>query len=85
MGNYGGPGVIALMSGTIIPANNWMIGTAPNLAPNSSAALNLYPGASWALRPGVASITDGTSNTGLISEQITRIQPVSGHRLGRRR
>ena len=32
MGNYGGPGVISLMSGTIIPANNWMIGTATNLA-----------------------------------------------------
>ena len=31
MGNYGGPGVISLMSGTIIPANNWMIGTATNL------------------------------------------------------
>jgi prepilin-type processing-associated H-X9-DG protein len=73
MGNYGGPGVIALMSGTIIPANNWMIGTAPNLAPGGTpAAKNLYPGASWA-PVSIASITDGTSNTGLISERMIGI------------
>ncbi len=73
MGNYGGPGVISLMSGTIIPANNWMIGSAPNLAPGGTpAANNLYPGASWApVR--IASITDGTSNTGLISERMIGI------------
>jgi prepilin-type N-terminal cleavage/methylation domain-containing protein/prepilin-type processing-associated H-X9-DG protein len=71
MGNYGGPGVISPMSGTIIPANNWMIGTATNLASNS-AGLNLYPGASWApVR--IAAITDGTSNTGLISERLMGI------------
>jgi prepilin-type N-terminal cleavage/methylation domain-containing protein/prepilin-type processing-associated H-X9-DG protein len=71
MGNYGGPGPISLMSGTIIPANNWMIGTAANLA-NSSAGLNLYPGASWGpVR--IASITDGTSNTGLLSERLLGI------------
>jgi prepilin-type N-terminal cleavage/methylation domain-containing protein/prepilin-type processing-associated H-X9-DG protein len=67
MGNYGGPGVIALMSGTIIPANNSMIGSAVNLS-NGSAGLNLYPGASWAPVK-IAAITDGTSNTGLISER----------------
>ena len=50
MGNYGGPGVISLMSGTIIPANNWMIGTATNLATPAKAPNNLYPGASWAAR-----------------------------------
>ncbi len=71
MGNYGGPGVIALMSGTIIPANNWMIGTATNLT-TGAAGLNLYPGASWAPVK-IASITDGTSNTGLISERMMGI------------
>jgi prepilin-type N-terminal cleavage/methylation domain-containing protein/prepilin-type processing-associated H-X9-DG protein len=71
MGNYGGPGVISLMSGTIIPANNWMIGSANNLT-NGSPGLNLYPGASWApVR--IASITDGTSNTGLVSERLMGI------------
>jgi prepilin-type processing-associated H-X9-DG protein/prepilin-type N-terminal cleavage/methylation domain-containing protein len=71
MGNYGGPGVVSLMSGTIIPANNWMIGTATNLS-NGAAGLNLYPGASWApVR--IASITDGTSNTGLLSERLMGI------------
>ena len=73
MGNYGGPGPIALMSGTIIPANNWMIGTAANPAPGGTPpANNLYPGASWA-PVSIASITDGTSNTGLISERLIGI------------
>ncbi len=70
-GNYGGPGPISLMSGTIIPANNCMIGTAMN--PQTGAAgLNLYPGATWGpVR--MASITDGTSNTGLVSERLIGI------------
>ncbi|MGP0068525.1 MAG: DUF1559 domain-containing protein [Isosphaeraceae bacterium] len=71
MGNYGGPGVISMMSGTIIPANNWMIGTALNLASNS-AGLNLYGNSTWAPVK-IASITDGTSNTGLISERMMGI------------
>jgi len=71
MGNYGGPGVISLMSGTIIPANNWMIGSATNLT-NGSAGLNLYPGATWGPVK-IAMITDGTSNTGLVSERLMGI------------
>ena len=69
MGNYGGPGPIAMMTGTIIPVNNALIGTASQ--PNGSAALNptLYPSATWGPVT-IASITDGTSNTGLISERI---------------
>ena len=71
VGNYGGPGVISLTSGTIIPANTYAIGTATNLA-NGSAGLNLYPGATWGpVR--IAAITDGTSNTGLISERLIGI------------
>jgi prepilin-type N-terminal cleavage/methylation domain-containing protein/prepilin-type processing-associated H-X9-DG protein len=69
MGNFGGPGPIRLMSGTIIPANNFMIGTAPNLQTPSQAPINLYPGATWAPVT-IASITDGTSNTGVISERL---------------
>jgi prepilin-type processing-associated H-X9-DG protein len=72
MGNYGGPGVIAMMSGTIIPANNWMIGTAPNPLSTGPAAKNLYGSATWA-PVSIASITDGTSNTGLISERLIGI------------
>jgi prepilin-type N-terminal cleavage/methylation domain-containing protein/prepilin-type processing-associated H-X9-DG protein len=72
MGNYGGPGVISLMSGTIIPANNWMIGTAVNLTTGVPGAGTLYPGATWGpVR--IASITDGTSNTGLLSERMMGI------------
>ncbi len=66
-GNYGGPGPISQMSGTIIPANNWLIGTAAQ--PNGSAGLNLYTQASWGPVK-LAMITDGTSNTGLISERV---------------
>jgi prepilin-type N-terminal cleavage/methylation domain-containing protein/prepilin-type processing-associated H-X9-DG protein len=80
VGNYGGPGVISLMSGTIIPANNCFIGSATNSgvagagAPGCGAGAgpNFYPGATWApVR--IASITDGTSNTGLISERLIGI------------
>ena len=78
VGNYGGPGVIALMSGTIIPANNGLVGSAatPGVTqrPGAAAATgpNFYPGATWApVR--IASITDGTSNTGLISERLIGI------------
>jgi prepilin-type processing-associated H-X9-DG protein len=70
-GNYGGPGPISLMSGIIIPANNYLIGTAPNLA-TGGVGNNFYPTASWApVR--IASITDGTSNTGVMSERLLGI------------
>jgi prepilin-type N-terminal cleavage/methylation domain-containing protein/prepilin-type processing-associated H-X9-DG protein len=72
VGNYGGPGTLSLVSGTIIPANTYAIGTAPNLSNPTSPPLNLYPGASWGpVR--IASITDGTSNTGLASERLLGI------------
>jgi prepilin-type N-terminal cleavage/methylation domain-containing protein/prepilin-type processing-associated H-X9-DG protein len=70
VGNYGGPGVISLMSGTIIPANNSLIGSATS--GTGTAGPNFYPAATWApVR--IASITDGTSNTGLISERLIGI------------
>ena len=62
MGNYGGPGPISLMSGTIIPVNNSAIGTL-------NGGPNLFPGAQWGPIT-LAAITDGTSNTGLISERM---------------
>jgi prepilin-type N-terminal cleavage/methylation domain-containing protein len=68
MGNYGGPGPISLMSGTIIPANNGLIGTIP-LPGSTTPGLNMYPGATWG-PVSIASITDGTSNTGLVSERL---------------
>jgi prepilin-type N-terminal cleavage/methylation domain-containing protein len=72
MGNYGGPGTIALMSGTIVPTNNGLIGTIP-LAGSTTAGPNMYPGAAWA-PVSIASITDGTSNTGLVSERLLGLQ-----------
>jgi prepilin-type N-terminal cleavage/methylation domain-containing protein/prepilin-type processing-associated H-X9-DG protein len=72
VGNYGGPGVISPMSGTIIPANNYLIGSAPNLAIPTSTSPNYYAGATWA-PVSIASITDGTSNTGLVSERLIGI------------
>jgi prepilin-type N-terminal cleavage/methylation domain-containing protein/prepilin-type processing-associated H-X9-DG protein len=71
VGNYGGPGVISPMSGTIIPANNGLIGSATLLS-TGAAGPNFYAGASWApVR--IASITDGTSNTGIVSERLLGI------------
>jgi prepilin-type processing-associated H-X9-DG protein len=71
VGNYGGPGPIALNSGTIIPANNYLFGTAASTL-TGVAGPNQYPGSSWA-PVSIASITDGTSNTGLVSERLVGI------------
>src|SRR5690606_4186563 len=60
MGNYGGPGVISQTSGTIVPVNNRYMCATGNC---------LYPQAQWAPVT-IASITDGTSNTGLASERL---------------
>ena len=67
MGNYGGPGPISLMSGTIIPVNNSAIGTLAS--PSGAPGPNYFPGATWGPVT-IASIIDGTSNTGLISERV---------------
>jgi prepilin-type N-terminal cleavage/methylation domain-containing protein len=68
MGNYGGPGVISPMNGTIIPTNNGLIGSIP-LSGSTTAGPNYYAGALWSPVT-IASVTDGTSNTGLISERM---------------
>ncbi|SIO45919.1 prepilin-type N-terminal cleavage/methylation domain-containing protein/prepilin-type processing-associated H-X9-DG domain-containing protein [Singulisphaera sp. GP187] len=61
VGNYGGPGVISLFSGTIIPyADRHGSG---NLFPSTP-----YSGP-WAPVT-IASITDGTSNTAVVSERL---------------
>lgn len=57
MGNYGGPGVYAPISGTIVPLRN-------SLGYISSSLPGKYGPVS------VASITDGTSNTSVISEKL---------------
>jgi prepilin-type processing-associated H-X9-DG protein len=67
-GNYGGPGPIWPTSGTIIPANN-----ASMQAPNVSPAVPFSFGPVT-----IASITDGTSNTGLISERLIGANSKSG-------
>ncbi len=68
MGNYGGPGPIALMSGTIIPANNFLIGSATNNT-TGGAGIALYAPPAWGPVK-FASVSDGLSNTGLISERL---------------
>ena len=58
MGNAGGPGVIAMFNGTIVPNRNQL-------------TTNSYPSLSASVGPvSIASITDGTSNTGLVSERL---------------
>jgi prepilin-type N-terminal cleavage/methylation domain-containing protein/prepilin-type processing-associated H-X9-DG protein len=70
VGNYGGPGPISMMSGTIIPANNQWIGTATLF--DGTKGNNLYGSVTWGpVR--IAAITDGTSNTGLLSERLLGI------------
>ncbi|WP_422930719.1 DUF1559 domain-containing protein [Singulisphaera sp. PoT] len=57
VGSYGGPGPQSTCSGTIVPiANHWMQ-AATSLSPTYAPVR-------------IASITDGTSNTGLISERL---------------
>ena len=84
VGNYGGPGPISLMSGTIIPSNNNYIGSAPLPCATAAGPNVLRSGPSWGpVR--IASITDGTSNTGLLSERLLGIpSPYPGfdHGLG---
>ncbi|WP_435020608.1 DUF1559 domain-containing protein [Tundrisphaera sp. TA3] len=58
MANMGGPGVLQLASGTIIPARD---------APDTAAH---YPGGNFSTVT-IGSIIDGTSNTALISERLT--------------
>ena len=60
VGNYGGPGVSGLFSGTIIP-----------LPDRHTSSLFPSPAYSGALGPvTIASILDGTSNTGVIAERL---------------
>jgi prepilin-type N-terminal cleavage/methylation domain-containing protein/prepilin-type processing-associated H-X9-DG protein len=60
MGNYGGPGPMNPASGTIVPNNNYrMVSTTGT----SLANFSFGP-------VSIASIIDGTSNTGLISERL---------------
>src|SRR4051794_7272828 len=59
-GNYGGPGPIAPTSGTIIPSTNSVM-----------QGSSVTPTIGFTFGPvRIASITDGTSNTGLISERL---------------
>lgn len=89
MGNFGGPGPISINSGTIVPANNWLTGSVPVPPAQSSngGGNNAYPGATWGPVT-MAMISDGTSNTGLISERMlgqsttpTNINAVGPNRL----
>jgi prepilin-type N-terminal cleavage/methylation domain-containing protein/prepilin-type processing-associated H-X9-DG protein len=58
-GNYGGPGPLWPCSGTIVPG------------PNASMSSGVTPAVGFSFGPvTIASIVDGTSNTGLISERL---------------
>ncbi len=58
VGCYGGPGPLTTCSGTIVPIMNHWMTPATNLSPTYAPVR-------------IASITDGTSNTALISERLT--------------
>jgi prepilin-type N-terminal cleavage/methylation domain-containing protein/prepilin-type processing-associated H-X9-DG protein len=69
-GNYGGPGPMFPASGTIVPNNNYRMYT--SCASGTIAApFNFGPVT-------IASITDGTSNTALISERLIGTSANSG-------
>ncbi len=57
-GNFGGPGPLMVCSGTIVPINDHWINTSSYPLNPSYAPVTL------------ASVTDGTSNTGLVSERL---------------
>jgi prepilin-type N-terminal cleavage/methylation domain-containing protein/prepilin-type processing-associated H-X9-DG protein len=57
-GNYGGPGPLSVCSGTIVPSpDSWLQSATTSLSPAYAPVR-------------IASITDGTSNTGLVSERL---------------
>jgi prepilin-type N-terminal cleavage/methylation domain-containing protein len=57
-GNYGGPGPLQVCSGTIVPITNfWMQSVSYPIAPSFAPVA-------------IASVTDGTSNTGVVSERL---------------
>jgi prepilin-type N-terminal cleavage/methylation domain-containing protein/prepilin-type processing-associated H-X9-DG protein len=59
VGNYGGPGPLQALSGTIVPNNNyWIAAATPAINPAGFGPVQL------------SSITDGTSNTALVSERL---------------
>jgi prepilin-type N-terminal cleavage/methylation domain-containing protein len=59
VGCFGGPGPLMPLSGTIVPTNNhWMVNNGTPVIPASFGPVS------------IASITDGTSNTALISERL---------------
>jgi prepilin-type N-terminal cleavage/methylation domain-containing protein len=60
VGNYGGPGPIAPASGTIVPNQNYRMQT--------SGCGSIGPFAFGPMT--IASVIDGTSNTGLVSERL---------------
>ena len=75
MGNYGGPGQIAITSGLIVPTQNPLLDGDPDLPDKPP-----FPGIRGPIRP--ANVLDGLSNTALLSERLLGL-PVKG--LGVRR
>ena len=63
VGNYGGPAAIQPYTGTIVPGYNIAAGT------TSTSTGTQLPSI------GMQSITDGTSNTGLVSERLLALYP----------
>jgi prepilin-type processing-associated H-X9-DG protein len=61
-GNWGGPPTFQPFSGTIVPGNNHWYQTC-------ASGTQIVSGSFGPIR--IASITDGTSNTGLVSEHLT--------------
>lgn len=63
MGNYGGPGQVAVADGVIVPLPNQLLGQNPKTPDRPP-----YPGTRGPVRP--AHVRDGMSNTALLSERL---------------
>jgi prepilin-type N-terminal cleavage/methylation domain-containing protein/prepilin-type processing-associated H-X9-DG protein len=76
-GNFGGPGVLSIGSGTIVPLTLTMAGSTSINAPYNSSTASVSVGV-----VGFNAISDGLSNTALFSEHLIGLNTGSGPSIG---